>query len=435
MENLFPGYYRRSEEDLEKIWEDGLFVLDANVLLNLYRYSAGTRDELLGVLRKVQDRLWIPYQVADEFLRDRQDVITAQKDAYSAVRRSLSSAQAAIVNSMGQMHRDPGIVEAKDLRKRVDESFKALIAEAEKLEAEAPIRSIAETNVPEEDEIWQAVMEVFEGRVGEGLSPERMDEVLQVGPRRYESKVPPGYKDANDKSKPGDRRFGDLILWFEILDKAKDSGKPVLFVTDDRKEDWWSESGKTSIPRPELGNEMHREAGVLFHMYKPLPFLAWAGSKLNQKISDGAAEEIQELRPLEESKVDYGELGRKLVQWLSLYSPTPTDETPFERAALGGEDPFRKAAEDYDRFKLAVRRDDVLRSWAQDEGGGPFMNRDLDDYYRLPALAVLLEPLIRRWFETNLQRSDSKEYNDNRPEDTQDGEPDEKSAEVTEDDD
>ncbi len=37
MRAMFPGYYRRTEEELERIWDEGLFVLDANVLLNLYR--------------------------------------------------------------------------------------------------------------------------------------------------------------------------------------------------------------------------------------------------------------------------------------------------------------------------------------------------------------------------------------------------------------
>jgi len=47
LRDQFPGYYRRTEEELQRIWEDGLFVLDANVLLNLYRYSEDTRNDLL----------------------------------------------------------------------------------------------------------------------------------------------------------------------------------------------------------------------------------------------------------------------------------------------------------------------------------------------------------------------------------------------------
>jgi hypothetical protein len=80
----FPGYYRRTDEELSKIWEDGIFVLDTNVLLNLYRYSTGTREELLGVLRGVRSHLWILHQVAEEFLRNRQTVIRDRKNAPGA---------------------------------------------------------------------------------------------------------------------------------------------------------------------------------------------------------------------------------------------------------------------------------------------------------------------------------------------------------------
>jgi hypothetical protein len=38
MRDLFPGFYRPSEEEFHRVWQEGIFVLDTNVLLNLYRY-------------------------------------------------------------------------------------------------------------------------------------------------------------------------------------------------------------------------------------------------------------------------------------------------------------------------------------------------------------------------------------------------------------
>ncbi len=49
-----------------RIAEQALFVFDTNVLLNLYRYQSGTRDELLNVLAQLSDRIWIPHHVALE---------------------------------------------------------------------------------------------------------------------------------------------------------------------------------------------------------------------------------------------------------------------------------------------------------------------------------------------------------------------------------
>src|SRR5437016_440727 len=82
MKNLFPGYFRPTEEEFEQLWQDCTFIPDANVLLNLYRYSPETREGLLSIFSAVSDRLWLPHQVAFEFLSNRLGVIDAQTKAY-----------------------------------------------------------------------------------------------------------------------------------------------------------------------------------------------------------------------------------------------------------------------------------------------------------------------------------------------------------------
>lgn len=112
--------------------------------------------------------------------------------------------------------------------------------------------------------------------------------------RRYQNKIPPGYKDAR---KGGDQQYGDLILWLQVIDQAKESGKPIVFVTDDRKDDWWLNfKGKTIGPLPELIDEIRQEANVLFHMYTPDLFMSWAGDNLQQSVSQEAIGEVQDLR-------------------------------------------------------------------------------------------------------------------------------------------
>ncbi|MGZ3645243.1 MAG: hypothetical protein ACXVCM_15485, partial [Ktedonobacteraceae bacterium] len=40
MQELFPGYYRPTKEEFSTMWQQCIFVFDANVLLNIYRYTA-----------------------------------------------------------------------------------------------------------------------------------------------------------------------------------------------------------------------------------------------------------------------------------------------------------------------------------------------------------------------------------------------------------
>jgi len=51
VKKTFPGYYRPTEEEFSEHWKNCFFVFDANVLLNLYRYTPATSEPLLTILR------------------------------------------------------------------------------------------------------------------------------------------------------------------------------------------------------------------------------------------------------------------------------------------------------------------------------------------------------------------------------------------------
>ncbi|MGD0990767.1 MAG: PIN-like domain-containing protein, partial [Candidatus Sulfotelmatobacter sp.] len=89
MRKTFPGYYRPSEPEFRRLWDRCIFVLDANVLLNLYRYSDVTRKKLLDILLKIQSRLWV-HQAALEYQRNRLEVISAQREAYKQIEQLLT---------------------------------------------------------------------------------------------------------------------------------------------------------------------------------------------------------------------------------------------------------------------------------------------------------------------------------------------------------
>ena len=79
MRTTFLGYYRFTEEEFSTLWKDCLFVLDANVILNLYRYSKNTSDVLLNILKGISERLWLPHQIAFEYQDNRLETIAGQE--------------------------------------------------------------------------------------------------------------------------------------------------------------------------------------------------------------------------------------------------------------------------------------------------------------------------------------------------------------------
>ena len=74
MRNLFFWRLPPSEADFSRLWEDATFVFDTNFLLDLYRVSHSTAANFLKILQQIKNRIWLPYQVADEFLRRREDI-------------------------------------------------------------------------------------------------------------------------------------------------------------------------------------------------------------------------------------------------------------------------------------------------------------------------------------------------------------------------
>ncbi len=71
----FEGYRSTSDDDLVRVFRDGIVALDTNVLLDLYRYGEKARGEFFAILDSFASTLWIPHQVAKEFWRNRVPVI------------------------------------------------------------------------------------------------------------------------------------------------------------------------------------------------------------------------------------------------------------------------------------------------------------------------------------------------------------------------
>jgi hypothetical protein len=82
-----------------------------------------------------------------------------------------------------------------------------------------------------------------------------------------------------------------------MIDHARNLRRPIVFVTDDVKEDWyWRYEGKTIGPRPELIAEMADKAGVFFYCYKTDQFMSYAKKYLHTVTADKAIEEVKQIR-------------------------------------------------------------------------------------------------------------------------------------------
>ena len=289
MKEFFPGHFPKDSAEHRTLWENCLFVFDTNILLNMYRYSDETRENFIATLDKLKSRIWIPHRVAEEYLANRLKVISEQQEEYSSAINEVGSLNKKLDNP----RQHPFV--SKETMTAVEKSLTKLIKELE-------INRDLHGKRMHDDEIMSLFAIIFEGKVGRELQPEELELIIKNGEKRYLEKIPPGYSDAKKSSNEEFlsarcRPYGDLIVWEQIMEKSRESKAPVIFVTDDGKEDWWLRfKGKTLGPRPELLKEFKLRTGMDFHMYHPEKFLSLAGELLEQKTSDEILQEIRDVR-------------------------------------------------------------------------------------------------------------------------------------------
>lgn len=298
MKDLFPGYYPLSKDEFDELWENCVFILDTNSILNLYRYNDETRTDFIDVLRKIENRLWIPHQVALEFQENRTEVIDGQENKLETIKEILNQGASSIKGKLRKFS-----VKHEDFLLNLNKLFNEFLEEIELLENQ-------KVKLSEQDYIRDIVDDLFNGRIGEPPTEQELTAIYEEGEKRYLIKYPPGFHDLTNKKKENPynfnkmsfkREYGDLILWKEIIKEVKPRNwKHIIFITDDKKEDWWrEEKGEKICARPELVEEI-RKAGVsIFYMYNPERFMKYAKKYIKIDIKE---ESINQVKIISESK-------------------------------------------------------------------------------------------------------------------------------------
>lgn len=288
MKHLLPEYFQPSDDDIKRVWENGTIVLDANVLLNLFRYSKNSRNELIKILQFYKNRLWVPYQVAFEFLENCQTVPASLNKAISDTLKACDTIQSSIesllcLNKYDKYH----LLKPDELRKEAAKFQERMRGKVERVKTEF--------EDVDREAILETITSLLEGRVGDDFDEKALEEIYREGEKRYKESIPPGYKDLNDKKgAPKRHLYGDLIWWKQSMEYAKTNHVDLVIITDDAKEDWWYKvDSETKSPRVELIREFRNGTGQSFHMYRTSRFMEL--SKKFDKVSVSSTS-IKEVR-------------------------------------------------------------------------------------------------------------------------------------------
>jgi hypothetical protein len=222
--------------------------------------------------------LWLTHQAAFEFQKNRIEVISAEIATYDRTIKRFDELETDIIKNLKTPHLSPTILQV------FEKTMKQAKRDLEK-------RKAFYDKLLASDTILDEITKLFDKRVGQKLSNEERAKIEKEGEQRYKDKMPPGFKD----EKKTTNKFGDLIIWKDLIHKSKSEKKPFILIMDDLKEDWWLRSqGRTLSPRPELLQELYEECKQHFHLYTSDQFLEFASKTDNIKTATIA--EVKEIR-------------------------------------------------------------------------------------------------------------------------------------------
>ena len=290
MRDTIKEYIELSDKEKNDLWNTATFVFDTNVFLNLYRYSNKTRNQLIESFEWLKTRIWMPYQVASEFCKDRYSVIDEANKRFDNLS---ADADKLTDNWREELRLDCSDSDIKELGKYLKEWITK--------KKDNNYLTFSATN----DEVFRRLLDLFDGKVGKPFSVEEKLNIEQEGEKRYASKIPPGYR-VNKKTA---NRFGDLFVWKEIIGYSKLKEVDIIFVTHDQKEDWWNTiSGKTIGPRIELRKEFYEETKKMFHMYTMSSFLSFFIENKGKSIDKTTIDEVELFASVMKKKIPREEL-------------------------------------------------------------------------------------------------------------------------------
>lgn len=286
----FGAFRTPTAEDFTAVLTHGLVAPDANVLLNLYRYTEEARGDLLRALSGLENRLWVPHQALVEFWRNREGTLSDARASGTQAAEEMASHAAQAERTLRTWANRVALPEDEtDLLRAQLQGVFGDVQETIVKVGQGEWQNI--TQDTSTDPVIAELEPALAGRVGVPLSQEDYGKAITEGMRRVEKRLPPGYM---DKTKDGVGAAADYLVWEQILKEAAHRRCDVLFVTADAKEDWWrKEQGFNRGPRPELTEELRIRGGGRLFMLTPKRFLEVAAPILDFSLQEGSVEDIE----------------------------------------------------------------------------------------------------------------------------------------------
>jgi hypothetical protein bacD2_01168 len=292
----------------EEVFKKAILIFDTSALLELYFFNKTIAIEILQKTTEIfEERVFITEQILFEYLKNREKVIEKPLILYDKLMDKKSD-YGYIVKIMDK------IVEVEDeMNKKIDkidgivQTFKEICSKKDKhpflsqeiiekistfvkeysnklkntdikiKERIGEIKSLASEEIKgrkeeikkiiNNDDIKDIIDKKF--KKGESYTYSDLMDIMKEGEFRYSNSIPPGYE---DKEKKGFQKYGDLIIWKQIIQICEKEDKDCIFISNDKKEDW-DDKELSGSPRLELIKEFNEITMKMFYKYNLKDFI------------------------------------------------------------------------------------------------------------------------------------------------------------------
>jgi hypothetical protein len=307
MRNTFRGFYSLNDTTIiNDVWNSDktIFVFDTNCLLNLYRCEDKTRDDILDVMSKISERIWLPFFVCLEYQKNRRTVITDSITNLNLIKNSLNDVVSSVTKSLSTSNVKKHLYNAlSESMHTLQNDIKPLIDDF--IASHIDTRIDSKEKINKRDVIRERIDTLVHDKCGSAPTGEWINNINNEGINRYEKLIPPGFMDASKTGKKYhhdlefEEKYGDLYIWMEIIKKSKeDDIENVIFICDDRKKDWWYETkGITHGALEALQTEIYTKSEIKnFKLITQATFLRNAQEYLPDiNINSDSLKEVQQI--------------------------------------------------------------------------------------------------------------------------------------------
>lgn len=305
LKEQFPHFYRPDKKRTDEAYKSGWFVFDTSSLLNIFGLELA--DKVYTLLEQNEKRIKIPFHVAEEY----------HKDVHSTIAKSLSYTRSGIEelskkeevnlfrNKYKKYFTNSTVADYSDkLSKLIDQFIE-----------NAKTQQLYLRKQYDEGELQEKLSSLLGDKLLPRLEQATIDDIENItGPQRYKDKIAPGYEDAGKD----ENQYGDLIIWFEILEFAKTSDKDIIFVTDDVKPDMiYKPSGYTFGPHLSMLKEFHdANPNISYHVCTLESFIHHV-NEVSKVMSESEIEQVK--MDMEENTSQRRRLSLKTIKGGSIW--------------------------------------------------------------------------------------------------------------------